>query len=366
MKIRAWRVAAFALATTACSLDTEGTGVGNSELGSSGGSTGGETTSSAGSTSATTEGTDTTDPTGGSTTDPTTTSTTSTTDATGEPGQAMLVIAEAPEIDFGDVDLDDPVPTEAVTVSNEGDGDATALEAMLPGPYAFAGGAYPGTGGDCGGTLGADETCTMVVELAPATFGPLTSTLTLDYDDGMAAAAVNVDLTGAGIGTTANLLANPGGETSGNPPPSWNEINGNWTTTTQFSRSGARSIYGGDVNGNDGPFNLEQEIDISEYAAIIDDGGGLEVSFIGYARSFGNNNDDFAIRLRALDGGGDPIATDETDLQDQNDFTLMETGFVTPAQTRTIEARLLCLRTSGDFCDAYFDDLELTLTYPAP
>lgn len=56
--------------------------------------------------------------------------------------------------------------TETITVKYSGTGEASNLEiAGLAGPFSFKGGAYPGAGGSCKATIGAD--CALTIEFTP-------------------------------------------------------------------------------------------------------------------------------------------------------------------------------------------------------
>jgi len=111
---------------------------------------------------------------------------------------AFLTLSEAPLYDYG---------TRAVgsnnlhifTVNNVGGAPATSLaEIGLAAPYQFVGSAYPGTGGDCGTTLGAGASCTLYIEFAPTVIGNYNDQIQLDYFDGAAVQQVTRDVTGNG------------------------------------------------------------------------------------------------------------------------------------------------------------------------
>ncbi len=89
------------------------------------------------------------------------------------------------------------------TVGNAGAMDATALQAgtTLGGDFSFPGG-YPG-GGTCGGALAFGKTCTIVVRFSPNAGGQTSSTITIDYSDGVPHSATRA-VTGTPI--TAALL----------------------------------------------------------------------------------------------------------------------------------------------------------------
>jgi alpha-tubulin suppressor-like RCC1 family protein len=68
----------------------------------------------------------------------------------------------------------------------------------LSAPFSFAGGAYPGTGGTCGGSLAASAGCTIVVVFSPSAIAASSDALELNYHDGIAAIVATRDLAGTG------------------------------------------------------------------------------------------------------------------------------------------------------------------------
>jgi hypothetical protein len=251
-------------------------------------------------------------------------------------------------------------------VSNTGDAGATSIVAPeLPSPYAFAGGAFPGTGGDCGDSLAARETCTMVVEFAPQLFGTATQELSLDYDSPEGPAFVAVDLTGIGAGTSENLIVNPGGELGGAPPVGWTEAVGDdWTVYDDFSRSGDYCIVGGLVQGQPGTYRLEQTFSLSSHVDVIDHQAGLAIAYAGYARTWSQNDDIYRFSLRTLDGSGNVVDSIETPDGTGSSWSLRELDLVTKPGVREVEIQVICIFNAGSACDAFFDDLSLTLSYP--
>jgi hypothetical protein len=70
-------------------------------------------------------------------------------------------------------------------LTNVGAQAATAVAAdPLPGPFAFKGGAFPGTGGDCGAQLAAGQSCRIVVTFTPPGVGRSESWLHVRHGDG--------------------------------------------------------------------------------------------------------------------------------------------------------------------------------------
>ena len=88
-----------------------------------------------------------------------------------------------------------------ITVQNPGSTDFNNLLATsLSVPYAFKGGTYPGTGGSCGTSLVAGQSCSLVVLFSPTTTGVQSQSLVFTYNDGhINNAQSTATLTGEGI-----------------------------------------------------------------------------------------------------------------------------------------------------------------------
>ncbi|MBK6848835.1 MAG: choice-of-anchor D domain-containing protein [Proteobacteria bacterium] len=121
-------------------------------------------------------------------------------------GAAFLVLSDGPSYDFGAVGVGAQAAY-GLTLANTGALAATGiLPDALPAPFTLPGG-YPGTGGDCGTTLAAGATCTIVVAFAPTTTGPSNALLTLHHHDGTATLATTRALSGTGTGDAALAFA---------------------------------------------------------------------------------------------------------------------------------------------------------------
>src|SRR5262249_6562742 len=65
---------------------------------------------------------------------------------------------------LGELDFNSVIPI-VITLANSGDGAASNLSMSgLMAPFAFKGGTYPGTGGDCGNQLAPATSCSVIVE----------------------------------------------------------------------------------------------------------------------------------------------------------------------------------------------------------
>ncbi len=128
---------------------------------------------------------------------------------TGLSAHATLSISDSETYDFGSLVLGNSAQ-KSFTVTNTTDRgivSATGISASaLSTPYAFKGGAYPGTGGNCGATLASSATCTIVLTFDPQQFTTSTATLSLSYNDGVGSESASRPLTGTGRAGDAGTL----------------------------------------------------------------------------------------------------------------------------------------------------------------
>ncbi len=116
---------------------------------------------------------------------------------------AILTFSDGPTFDFGPV-VATGSADKTFTLTNSGSLQATTMSGSgLSAPYTFKGGTYPGTGGNCGGTLNAAATCTVVVTFNPSVTGSFNATMNVAYNDGAQAqtAARAIQGTGAAPAT---------------------------------------------------------------------------------------------------------------------------------------------------------------------
>jgi hypothetical protein len=122
---------------------------------------------------------------------------------------ASLQISESPAYDYGQVVTGTPA-THAFTVTNSGGMAASSMSGgPLLLPFRYAGGSYPGAGGDCGSTLAINASCTVVVEFLPAARGSFQDTLQVQYDSGAFPTSVSTSLSGQGA-SAAQLVISDG------------------------------------------------------------------------------------------------------------------------------------------------------------
>jgi hypothetical protein len=114
--------------------------------------------------------------------------------------------ADAPTFSYGPVGLNKTSP-HTFYVTNVGGGAANMLQGpALTAPYAYVGGgAAPGQGGTCQGTLQPGASCTLAVGFTPTALPAVNGTVTLSYNDGSAVQMATRALTGSG--TAAALVA---------------------------------------------------------------------------------------------------------------------------------------------------------------
>ncbi|MCB1055579.1 MAG: choice-of-anchor A family protein, partial [Acidobacteria bacterium] len=150
------------------------------------------------------------------------------------------------------------------------------------------------------------------------------------------------------------LLTNPGAEADAVLPLGWTPIAGDdWQATLLADGSHALGAPATESA------ELAQSVDVSAFAAVIDD-GGQEFSFAGYVSSADEAILDagrLLVEYRDADGSvldafdsGPVAATSWTEVSDQR---------TAPAGTRRIRVRLLAEQLSAEGDDVLFDDLSL-------
>jgi len=116
---------------------------------------------------------------------------------------AILTISDGATYDYGSVYVGSN-EDKTFTVTNSGYADATSVSPAafsLPVDYAWKGGTYPGTGGNCpnGGTIAQGApACNTVLVFAPTTGGARNSTYQLNFNNGYGAVNTQRAVTGTG------------------------------------------------------------------------------------------------------------------------------------------------------------------------
>jgi len=113
---------------------------------------------------------------------------------------ALLSISETDPYNYGTL-ATGSVATHIFIVTNDGQFQASAMnESGIVAPFQYAGGSYPGTGGDCAATLAPSASCNLEIEYAPGT--PSTGdndSIDIAYNDGVNLQNSTRDLTGVAV-----------------------------------------------------------------------------------------------------------------------------------------------------------------------
>jgi hypothetical protein len=118
---------------------------------------------------------------------------------------ALLSLSDGPSYDFGALATGSST-NHIFYLSNTGGVAATSLSGAAPGaPFAYTGGAYPGTGGSCGTALAAGAICALNVTFAPSSPTTSMTSLSVGYNDGVTSRTASRAMTGTG--TTLAALA---------------------------------------------------------------------------------------------------------------------------------------------------------------
>ncbi len=128
-------------------------------------------------------------------------------------GQApgTLSISESPSFNFGPVYMNS-TSDKTFTVTNTGDVDATIVaegSPALAAPFSYVGGTFPGTGGNCGGTLTPAGACSLVIRFSPTATGSFNDTIRLTYNNGLASQTGTRTISGTGALATLSITAAP-------------------------------------------------------------------------------------------------------------------------------------------------------------
>ncbi|RME16150.1 MAG: choice-of-anchor D domain-containing protein, partial [Bdellovibrio sp.] len=118
---------------------------------------------------------------------------------------ALLSLSDGPSYDYGSIARNGYLD-HIFTVSNLGGVDATSISpvAFSSTEFDFAGGSYPGLGGNCGSTLAAGASCDIVVRFSSSTNGVFSDTLQINYNDGVSAQSASRPI--GGVVTDPALL----------------------------------------------------------------------------------------------------------------------------------------------------------------
>jgi hypothetical protein len=282
----------------------------------------------------------------------------------GAVGHAEVSISDGPTFDFGAHDLTDTLE-HAFTVTNAGDGDATALQVV------GVDGAFTLVSHDCGMALAAGASCEVRVSFEPKLFGDHGSALQLAFQDAGVGTSASRPIVGRGVGTTDNLLMNGGGEEGDPldiPPVSWEAASGptwstNWNPVEVGTVEGSRVISAGWGPPDLTVFTLFQLVS-GESLTNWDDAAGVRFSYRASHRPESADDDPTWVQLRFLDASGLELEAHVSDTNAAAAWLESEGSFVAPAGTRRVQIMLGCQRMVVDSCNGFFDGIELWAEWP--
>lgn len=112
--------------------------------------------------------------------------------------QAIISISETNPYNFGTTNISGSID-KTFTLSNSGSVAGTSLTGSFDlGVFTFKGGSYPGVGGNCGSTLAAGATCSIVLNFKPTNSITYNGSFTLNYHDGLRTQSEYKNLSGTG------------------------------------------------------------------------------------------------------------------------------------------------------------------------
>jgi hypothetical protein len=157
---------------------------------------------------------------------------------------SILALAEESQINFGEVAVHQR-QEKIVRLKLSGTFRAVMADSLtVEAPFAFKGGSFPGQGGSCAQQITDD--CTLVLEFSPIAAGLFSTSLILNYDNGLEKTLLEVNLKGRGV-LRADLIL-------GQASASDSQINGGGATAYSFSSPVDIEISGGRMvvadNGN--------------------------------------------------------------------------------------------------------------------
>jgi hypothetical protein len=164
------------------------------------------------------------------------------------------------------------------------------------------------------------------------------------------------------------LLRNPGCEAGlvNGGIPGWAVLTGEWTSraANPAPQEGKAYFFAGECPRAE----LNQEVDLSRYAAVIDD-GRLGVTFEGYVSTFPQAKADTSqVIIEYLDAGKANVLSryDSTAIAHEAGWHTLHDSRVVPKGTRWALVRLISVRRDGKNNDGYFDGLWLKADVVGP
>lgn len=162
--------------------------------------------------------------------------------------RALLVFDAAPTLAFGSKVVGSVTPADVIVNYFGGLPASGVTSTGLGGAFTFVGGSYPGTGGDCGTSIGAQ--CKLRVQFVPSSPGaaPATS-VRLDYNDGTGSNFATLGFSGTGVAAatlafTGSPLFNYGSVAIGSSlKKTFTVINNGGSTATGIAITGLGSPF---------------------------------------------------------------------------------------------------------------------------
>ncbi len=285
--------------------------------------------------------------------DPTSETTTGSdgTDTTATADPAHLEVSGA---DFGDVAYQDSA-TSDFTVENTGAQAATDIMVAVSGGFSVE-------ANDCPATLDAGKSCTVTLRPPTSVLGPASTDLVVDYATGEGADAATLVVSADVIGSTAELVSDGGFEGCNG---GWEVVSGTWECVTSVGgvgpHAGANFLTASEGAPNT-DITYQLDIDVSAFAGAIAT-NTMTFDFSAYARARVSDDDDHRIRVTYLAADDSEISSFGTPYQSFTDWTLLANSAPAPSNTAVIRIHLQCQKSSGTYCDAYFDDVSLVGGY---
>lgn len=290
-----------------------------------------------------------------------TTGSTATTQTSAGPMEPLITISDAEVFEFGEQDIT-TTSEHTFILTNEGNGEASALS--IGGLV----GAFAQLSTDCGSVLAPAATCEVVVGFTPELFGAYEGQLAVSYQSVGEEASVTRPLAGLGVGATANLIINGGGEQGSpadSPPVGWQAFSGSdWRISTDTFFTGFYSIHAGAVGGSEG-FILFQSVDVGSLTNW-GDASGVLVRMSARHTGLEFQNDPTQVDLRFSDASGEQLSYYGSAAYFGSSWTETTQDQEAPGGTQSVQVILTCYYFIGSECSGYFDEVQLVAEWAGP
>ena len=173
----------------------------------------------------------------------------------GSESPAQIVLTDDSVIDFPDL-INGLISTHTVQLTNLSltvPAENLIASSTLAPPFEFTGGTYPGTNGNCAGTLAPGASCTLEFTISPVTTGNYTSPFNLNYFDGLADQSFNFNFTATSRDPLPAILSlNPAGAHDFGPMA----IGGFAELVIDVSNTGEQAATGVTLSGLSLPYSI--------------------------------------------------------------------------------------------------------------